>query len=76
MDLFTPEKRWGVMSRIRGRDTKPELALRSILHRLGYRFTIQGPKTNPCPAGPSLFHSKINNQQSNILRPRLLLARP
>jgi len=29
MDVFTPQKRSEVMSRIRGRDTKPELALRS-----------------------------------------------
>jgi DNA mismatch endonuclease (patch repair protein) len=35
-DIFTPEKRSEVMSRIRGRDTKPELALRSMLHRMGY----------------------------------------
>ena len=26
------------MSRIRGENTKPELAVRSILHRMGYRF--------------------------------------
>ena len=28
------------MSRIRGRDTKPELLVRSLLHRLGYRFRL------------------------------------
>jgi DNA mismatch endonuclease (patch repair protein) len=28
------------MSRIRGRDTKPELLVRSVLHRLGYRFRL------------------------------------
>lgn len=28
------------MSRIRGKNTKPELAARSMLHRLGYRFRI------------------------------------
>jgi DNA mismatch endonuclease (patch repair protein) len=28
------------MSRIRGRDTTPERAVRSILHRLGYRFRL------------------------------------
>jgi len=28
------------MSRIRSKDTKPELAVRSILHRLGYRFRL------------------------------------
>jgi DNA mismatch endonuclease (patch repair protein) len=41
-DIFTPEKRSQVMSRIRSRDTKPELAVRSMLHRLGYRFTVNG----------------------------------
>jgi len=28
------------MSLIRGRDTKPELLVRSLLHRLGYRFRL------------------------------------
>ena len=28
------------MSRIRARDTKPELLIRSMLHRLGYRFRL------------------------------------
>ncbi len=28
------------MSRIRGRDTKPELLVRSLLHRIGYRFRL------------------------------------
>lgn len=40
MDILTPEKRSWNMSRIRGKDTKPELALRSALHRLGYRFRL------------------------------------
>jgi DNA mismatch endonuclease (patch repair protein) len=44
MDVFTSKKRSEVMSRIRGRDTKPERALRSMLHRLGYRFTVNGKK--------------------------------
>lgn len=30
-----------MMSGIRGRDTKPEIALRSGLHRLGFRFTLR-----------------------------------
>jgi len=34
------------MSRIRGKNTKPELAVRSMLHRLGYRFRI-ADKTLP-----------------------------
>lgn len=28
------------MSRIRGRDTKPEIVVRSVLHRLGFRFRL------------------------------------
>lgn len=39
-DVFTKAKRSEVMSRIRARDTKPERAVRSMLHRLGYRFRL------------------------------------
>jgi hypothetical protein len=52
-DIFSPEKRSEVMSRIRGHDTKPELALRSMLHRLGYRFTVNGPKNQSFPGKPA-----------------------
>ena len=38
-DIWSAEKRSEVMSWIRGSDTKPELQVRSMLHRLGYRFT-------------------------------------
>ena len=58
MDVFTPEKRSEVMSRIRGRDTKPELALRSMLHRLGYRFTVNGPKNKSLPGRPDIVLPK------------------
>ena len=27
-------------------DTKPERIVRSMLHRLGYRFTVKGPKNH------------------------------
>lgn len=40
MDGLTPEKRSWNMSRIRGVDTKPELLVRSLLHRMGYRFRL------------------------------------
>src|ERR1039457_627964 len=39
-DVFTKSKRSEVMSRIKGRNTKPELAVRSLLHRMGYRFRL------------------------------------
>lgn len=40
MDRLTKVHRSWNMSRIRSRDTGPERAVRSILHRLGYRFRL------------------------------------
>jgi DNA mismatch endonuclease (patch repair protein) len=40
MDVHDPETRSYNMSRIRGKDTKPEVRLRSLLHRAGFRFRI------------------------------------
>ncbi len=40
MDLLTKEKRSWNMSRIKGKDTKPEKKVRSILHRNGFRFRL------------------------------------
>lgn len=40
MDTITPAERFALMSRIRSKDTQPELAVRSLLHRLGYRFRV------------------------------------
>lgn len=40
MDIWSKEKRSLVMSKIRSKDTKPEIILRSELHKLGYRFRI------------------------------------
>ena len=40
MDTITPTERSLLMSRIRSKDTRPELVVRSILHRLGYRFRL------------------------------------
>ena len=39
-DRLTPERRSWNMSRIRGRDTKPELVVRRLLHEMGYRFRL------------------------------------
>ena len=39
-DVFSIEKRSSVMRSIKGKDTKPELVVRSIAHRLGYRFRL------------------------------------
>lgn len=40
MDVFSKEKRSLIMSRIGGKNTKPELIVRSLLHRMGYRFRL------------------------------------
>lgn len=40
MDRLSKEHRSWNMSRIRGKDTKPELIVRSVLHRMGYRFRV------------------------------------
>ena len=39
-DILSKERRSWNMSRIRGSDTKPELLVRSLLHRMGYRFRL------------------------------------
>ena len=39
-DVLTKEQRKYCMSRIRGKDTKPEIIVRRIVHRLGYRFRL------------------------------------
>jgi DNA mismatch endonuclease (patch repair protein) len=39
-DVHTREQRSRNMSAIRGRNTKPEVRVRSVLHRMGYRFRL------------------------------------
>lgn len=40
MDRISTAQRSRLMSRIRSRDTKPEMIVRSTLHRLGYRYVL------------------------------------
>jgi DNA mismatch endonuclease, patch repair protein len=40
MDKLTPARRSWLMSRVKGRDTTPERAVRSMLHEMGYRFRL------------------------------------
>jgi DNA mismatch endonuclease (patch repair protein) len=40
MDTLSKSRRSWNMSRIRGKDTRPELFVRSLLHSLGYRFRL------------------------------------
>lgn len=40
IDVVSPEVRSVMMSRIRGRDTKPEMIVRQTTHALGYRYRL------------------------------------
>ncbi len=39
-DTVSREKRSAIMAAVRSRDTKPEKIVRSLVHRLGYRFRL------------------------------------
>jgi DNA mismatch endonuclease (patch repair protein) len=52
MDTLTAERRSWNMSRIRGKDTKPELTVRSLLHGMGYRFRL---KSTVLPGKPDVI---------------------
>lgn len=39
-DTVTPQQRSWIMSRIRSANTKPELLMRSLLHRCGFRYSL------------------------------------
>lgn len=59
-DIVTPEVRSRMMSGIRGRDTRPELAIRRGLHGRGFRFRLHAADV---PGKPDLvlprFHAAI-----------------
>ncbi|MBP2387868.1 very short patch repair endonuclease [Paeniglutamicibacter kerguelensis] len=42
MDSMSAQQRSQLMSKIRGKNTKPELFVRRLLHAAGYRFRLQG----------------------------------
>lgn len=54
-DVLTPEQRRLNMSRIRGRDTKPEMLIRRGLHARGLRFRLQD---RTLPGRPDLVFPK------------------
>jgi DNA mismatch endonuclease (patch repair protein) len=54
-DRLTKARRSWNMSRIRGKDTTPEKVVRSLLHRMGYRFRLHGKKL---PGRPDIVLAK------------------
>jgi DNA mismatch endonuclease (patch repair protein) len=58
-DVLTPQQRSFNMSRIRSRDTRPEMIVRSIVHRMGFRYRLH---KKDLPGKPDLVlvrHQKI-----------------
>lgn len=55
MDSVSPGKRSWVMAQVKGRDTKPEKAVSSLLHGMGYRFRLQ---RKDLPGKPDIVLSK------------------
>lgn len=40
MDIVSPEKRSRMMAGIKGKNTKPELAVRKLIHGMGFRYRL------------------------------------
>lgn len=55
MDVFSKEKRSKIMSKVQGKNTKPELVVRSLLHRLGFRFRLH---RSDLPGNPDIVLPK------------------
>lgn len=51
MDIVSPARRSAIMGRIKGRNTAPELAVRKLAYRLGYRFRLH---RRDLPGSPDL----------------------
>jgi DNA mismatch endonuclease, patch repair protein len=58
-DRISPQKRSANMARVKNKNTKPEIEVRKILHRLGYRFRLHGQNL---PGNPDIVlprHRKV-----------------
>lgn len=58
MDLISKEHRSWNMSQIHGKNTRPEQAVRSILHRMGFRFTLH---REDLPGKPDIVLPRYNS---------------
>ena len=56
MDKFTAEKRSSIMSSVRNKDTKPEIFIRSLLHKNGFRFRLH---RKDLPGSPDIVLPKL-----------------
>ena len=56
MDWLTPEQRTRNMAAIRAKDTKPEMLVRKVVFRLGYRYRLHVPDL---PGHPDLVFPRL-----------------
>jgi DNA mismatch endonuclease (patch repair protein) len=79
-DIMTKEQRSERMSRVRNKDSKPEMRVRSVLHRLGFRFRLHD---GGLPGKPDIVlrrHAKVilmhgcNWHRHGVCRPRSIPA--
>jgi len=59
MDVFSADQRSEIMSRVKGRNTRPERIVRGLLHAMGFRFRLNAPDL---PGRPDIVlprHRKI-----------------
>jgi DNA mismatch endonuclease (patch repair protein) len=56
MDIVDAAQRSAIMAGIRGKDTKPEIAVRRAAHALGYRFRLH---RRDLPGSPDLVFPKL-----------------
>jgi DNA mismatch endonuclease (patch repair protein) len=54
-DIVTPEQRSRMMSRVKGKNTKPEMIVRSLCHEMGLRFRLH---RRDLPGTPDLVFPK------------------
>ncbi|MBX7252582.1 MAG: very short patch repair endonuclease [Candidatus Promineofilum sp.] len=55
VDKIPKEKRSAVMRRVRSKDTKPELIVRRLAHKMGYRYRLHAKEL---PGRPDMVFSK------------------
>jgi len=55
LDTLTPKERSERMSRVRGKNTKPEMIVRRLVHSMGYRYRLH---SRDLPGHPDLVFTR------------------
>lgn len=56
MDIVSPEKRSQMMAGIKGKNTKPEMVVRKLVHGMGFRFRLH---RKDLPGSPDLVFPRL-----------------